>query len=72
MVLNSSTTHHKEGHNLREVTFQTDILSFVDNVSVPLFDNIKLTNMDFHVSELQPCNQADVDTRILLHVDNHK
>ena len=35
------------------------------------FDGL-LTNKDFHVSELQPCNQADVDTSILLHVDNHK
>ena len=43
----SSTTHHKEGHNLRQVTFQTDIilLSFVDKVSVPLSDNIKRATM---------------------------
>ena len=41
----SSTTHHKEGHNLRQVTFQKDVLSFVDNVPVPLSDNIKRANM---------------------------
>ena len=33
------------------------------------FDGV-LTNRNFYVSGLQPCNQAEADTRILLHLAN--
>ena len=33
------------------------------------FDSL-LTNRHFHVSGLQPCNQAKADTRVLLYVAN--
>ena len=42
------------------------------NGTLPLsiyFDDV-LTNRNFDVSGLQPCNQAEADTRILLHLAN--
>ena len=42
------------------------------NVTLPLsiyFDGV-LTNRNVDVSGLQPCNQAEADTRILLHLAN--
>ena len=57
-----------------------DVFSFIArqickcdvNATLPLstyFDGV-LTNRNFDVSGLQPCNQAEADTRILLHMAN--
>ncbi len=62
-----STTHHKEGHNLRQVTFQTDILSFVDKVSVPLSDNIKRSNMLAFANQPELMKQCSKDAGVERH-----
>ena len=67
----SSTTHHKEGHNLRQVTFQTDILSFVDKVSVPLSDNIKRSNMLAFANQPELMKQCSISSSKDAGVERH-
>ena len=64
----SSTALLKEGQNLRQVMFQTDILYFMDIVSVPISDNIKRNNMSDFSNQPELMKQCSKGAGVQIHI----